>query len=174
MNELNIPDVVRWDTDHMSDTGIDWVKWCDMLVDVPYYARHAYTLRPAVHAMTLFNSILNNYSLNDGYSSFLNKLWILLPTTKGNRELAEKIKFKLTGSYSYENSDTWRADILKKVAYDNLDGYDLHYDSPTRGVPAVPYMYDWITVPKSGVYELTGRITANIANWTLYISHGRR
>lgn len=174
MNELNISDVVRWDTDAMNDTGIDWVKWCDMFTDAPYYARHAYTLRPAVHVMTLFDSILNNYSLSDRYRSFLNKLWILLPTTKGNRELTEKIKFKITGSYAYENSDTWSSDLLKKGTYEiEPGGYELHYESPTRGSNETPYMYDWITIPKSGLYELTGSITANIGNWTLNIMRSR-
>lgn len=159
--DLPFPGVIRWDYDFEKYEN-DFMVWVSHLDGITTYASsinqsqnnnfHPERIRPAIKLKILLDTLVPEYFMEDRISSFLNNIWLMLPTTKGNREVAENIKIELEGTVNYSYlTKGGRPDILQRLECHSV--YNLIFrtgnDQP-----------QYIRLPFKGLYQLNVSIKA--------------
>lgn len=156
--KLNTLDMgkVRWDYG-ISNSELDYVTWVAGLDgrenQMPEH------LRPAIRVSTIFNTLIGSaYQINSEYQNLINKMWLMLPTTNGNKETVGDLSFRIKGNATLENiKSRLYPDVLPQIFFDSK--YDLIYR--IAGKP------QYVNIPLGGRYKIYGRIntTVPVGQW---------
>lgn len=156
--KLNTLDMgkVRWDYG-ISNSELDYVTWVAGLDgrenQMPEH------LRPAIRVSTIFNTLIGAaYQINSEYQNLINKMWLMLPTTNGNKETVGDLSFRIKGNATLENiKSRLYPDVLPQIFFDSK--YDLIYR--IAGKP------QYVNIPLGGRYKIYGRIntTVPVGQW---------
>lgn len=154
-NDLPFPGVMRWDYDFEKSEN-DFLVWVPHLDGITTYASsinqsqnnyfHPERIRPAINLKILLDALVPKYFMVDRISSFLNNIWLMLPTTKGNQEVAENVKIELEGTVNYSYlTKGGRPDILQRLECHSV--YNLIFRTDND-------LPQYVRLPFKGLYQL--------------------
>lgn len=155
MNEASdITDVLHWNQNLIRGNSLPYATWAGMLDGASSDTQVASRFRPVVKVLPFFDAAFaGNYTMDEKYKSFLERLWMLLPTTKGNKELVDKIHFELKGSFADTPTLITYATIGSALNY--TGGYNLCDTFSGEGNNGI-YLF-----PKSGKYNFKIKVWGN-------------
>lgn len=155
INEASdITDVLHWNQNLIRGNNLPYATWAGMLDGASSDTQVASRFRPVVKVFPFFDAAFaRNYTMDEKYKSFLERLWMLLPTTKGNKELVDKIHFELKGSFTDTPTLITYATIGRSLNY--TGGYNLCDTFSGEGNSGI-YLF-----PKSGKYNFKIKVWGN-------------
>ncbi|WP_370861392.1 hypothetical protein [Parabacteroides faecis] len=159
LNDYKLKDIfpdsglIPWD---YSVTENDFVTWVPKLDGMQ--AQYPEHLRPAVKVSMLFDMIVGqSFVMNNAYRSVIEKMWLMLPTTNGSKEVADNLAFRLRGTTTSDQiAGRQKYDILPDLNYQNALYHQKLYDLMYRTMPVT-----FIKIPLGGRYRIKGTVKAN-------------
>lgn len=145
--------LIPWDYSVTENDVVAWVPKLDgMQTQSPEH------LRPAVKVSVLFDMIVGQiFEMNNSQRSVIEKMWLMLPTTNGSKDVANKLAFRLKGSTSSDLiAGRQRYDILPDLDYIKALNQQTLYDLIYRISPV-----GFIRIPLGGRYRITGTVKAD-------------
>ena len=161
LNDCKLKDIfpdsglIPWD---YSVTENDFVTWVPKLDGMQ--AQYPEHLRPAVKVSMLFDMIVGqSFVMNNAYRSVIEKMWLMLPTTNGSKEVADNLAFRLRGTTTSDQiAGRQKYDILPDLNFQNALYHQKLYDLIYRTLPIT-----FIKIPLGGRYRIKGSVKANNA-----------
>lgn len=159
MRTLELDDLMRLDPDNIEQYETEYLRW---FYDTGYRQMGVHDVkgfRPAISVSYLINKILPPFSCKIRYMSFIESLWIMLPTMNGNADILSKIGFDIFGSYDYTAVKDKRPDIINRMTSSYTGAYNLLFQMINSRDD-----YDYIYIPKKGSYRFNGTVNASISD----------
>lgn len=151
LKELPVSDYMKWNKDfRQSET--DYLKWVCKLDNEPRY-QFIHHMRPAVKVSWLFDAICGDHVMNSSYRAEIEKLWMMLPSTKGDEIIASRLKFNLSGQ-AMSNDMLGNFPHIKLNTIYTQYSYDLRF--MLGDTNAEPH---FVRLPLGGRYRIKGTVT---------------